>query len=98
MYIVRDIFNLKYGHYREARALMQEAFDKGMIPPAQSHRLLTDFTGTAYRLIAESSHESLEGFEKSMQLELGKSDWQAWYARFKELVNSGHREILKVVG
>lgn len=32
MYIVRDIFNLKYGHFRPVKALMEEARKNNMLP------------------------------------------------------------------
>ncbi len=45
MYIVRDIFNLKYGHYRPVKAMMDEAMKMGMMPNAKNSRILADFTG-----------------------------------------------------
>jgi len=97
MYIVREIFHLKFGHFREAKALFQEAIDKGMVPKANSNRLLSDFTGHSYRLIAEGTYDSLEHFEKSLQMELNQAQFQEWYTRFKEQVLSSRREILKVI-
>jgi len=32
MYIVRDIFQLKFGHFRPAKALLEEALKKDMMP------------------------------------------------------------------
>ena len=97
MYVVREIFRLKFGHFREAKALLQEAIDKGMVPKSKGNRALSDFTGHSYRLILESSYDSLEQFEKSLQMELNQAQWQEWYTRFKEQIVSSHREILKVV-
>ncbi len=97
MYIVRDIFHLRYGHYREAKALMDEALKNGMLPVTKSNRALSDFTGDAYRLIFESGYDTLADFENEMAKDMPRAEWQAWYARFKEHVQSGHREILKVV-
>ena len=59
MYIVRDIFHLKFGHYRDAKALMDEARAKNMFPEAKSFRMLSDFTGDAYRLIMEEGYDTL---------------------------------------
>jgi steroid delta-isomerase-like uncharacterized protein len=96
-YITRDIFNLKYGHYRDVKALMDEAVRMGLMPEGKSQRLLTDFTGDAYRLIMEEGFNSLDEFEKTLTSELRKDEWQQWYQRFKEHVESGHREILKQI-
>lgn len=97
MYVVREIFRLKFGHYREAKALFQEAIEKGMVPKSKSNRILSDFTGHSYRLIMESTYDSLEQFEKELQADMNQAQWQEWYTRFKEQVHSSHREILKVI-
>ena len=98
MYIVRDIFQLKFGHYRDVKALLDEANQKKMFPERQAGRILTDFTGDAYRLILESGHDSLAEYEKSLSADMGGEDWKNWYMRFKEHVEGSHREILKQVG
>ena len=97
MYIVRDIFHLKFGRYKEAKALMDEAKSKNMFPEGQSMRALTDFTGSSYRLIMEEGFNSLADYEKSMSSGMNEKEWQQWYERFKPLVESSYREILKQV-
>jgi len=97
MYIVRDIFNLKYGHFRPVKALMEEAMKKGMMPNAKSRRVLSDFTGEYYRLIMETGFDTLADFEKEFSTDMSNSDWQDWYKKFTEHVEGGQREILKVV-
>lgn len=97
MYIVRDIFQLKFGHYRDAKALMDEAKAKNMFPEAKSMRMLTDFTGDSYRLIMEEGYDSLAEYEKALTSGMGHADFQSWYTRFKEYTVSSHREILKEV-
>jgi hypothetical protein len=97
MYIVRDIFNLKYGHFRPVKAMMEEAKKMGMMSSERSTRMLSDFTGDAYRLIMENSFDSLADFEKELSADMSKPEFQEWYKKFVEHVESGHREILKVV-
>src|SRR5207237_7549075 len=97
MYIVRDIFNLKYRHYRPVKAMMEEAMKMGMLPNSKSNRMLSDFTGGAYRLIMETSFDSLADFEKELAADMSKPEFQEWYKKFTEHVESGHREILKLV-
>lgn len=96
-YVTRDIFRLKFGHYKEAKALLDEARSKNMMPEGQNLRILTDFTGDAYRLIMEEGYNSLADYEKSLTSELGQAEWKDWYERFKPHVESSHREILKQV-
>ena len=95
MYIIRDSFQLKFGSFREAFQLIKEAMDRNEMPEGNT-RVLTDFTGPAYRLIFESEFESLQAYEETLRKEMSTSNFQNWYGQFKLLVLSSNREILKV--
>lgn len=95
MYIVRDTMYLKFGHFREARALMEDAMKGGFMPEAANGRVLSDFTGDAYRLILEQSFESLADYEQQLQVTMAQVKWKGWYEQFKQHVDRSHREILK---
>lgn len=97
MFIVRDIFHLKFGHYKDAKALIDEALAKKMFPEAKSRRMLTDFTGDSYRLIMEEGFDTLAAYEKNMSEGMEQGDWRQWYENFKSHVNYSHREILKQI-
>ncbi len=97
MYIIRDIFQLRFGQYKEAKALLDDAYSKGLLPDAKSSRILSDFTGDSYRLIFEEGYDSLSDYEKSLMKSMDKVEWKKWYTKFKEHVQSSHREILKVI-
>ena len=97
MYIVRDIVYLKFGHFKDAKSLLDEAKGKNMLPDAQNLRVLSDFTGDAYRLIMEEGYESLADYEKSLGESLNENEWQQWYEKFKPHVERSHREILKLI-
>jgi hypothetical protein len=97
MYIVREIFYLQFGRYKDAKALIDEAAQGGLMPQRTGNRILTDFTGKSYRLILESSYASLSDFEKELTKEMGASDWKQWYEKFKACVSHSEREILKQV-
>jgi predicted ester cyclase len=96
-FLVRDIFHLKFGQYRPAKKLLEEAVEKKMMPEAKQARVLTDFTGDAYRLIFEEGFDSLAAYETSLTSSMKTDEWQSWYERFKPLVESSSREILKQV-
>lgn len=97
MYIVRDIFYLKFGHFRDAKSLLDQANQKGMLPEAQAVRVLSDFTGDSYRLIFEESHKHLADYEQSLTKSMGGQEWKDWYEQFKPHVERSHREILKQI-
>ena len=97
MYIIRDIFQLRFGHYKEAKTLLDEANSNGLLPDARSSRILSDFTGDSYRLIFEEGFDTLSDYEQSLEESMDKTEWKKWYAKFKEHIQSSHREILKTV-
>lgn len=97
MYIVRDIFQLRFGAFKDAKALLDEAYSKGLLPDAKSARVLSDFTGDSYRLIFEEGHDSLADYEKSLTGSMDKADWKKWYEKFKQHIESSHREVLKLL-
>lgn len=97
MYIIRDIFQLRFGHFKEAKALLDEASSNGLLPDARSSRILSDFTGDSYRLIFEEGFDTLADYERSLVESMDKTEWKKWYLKFKEHIESSHREILKTV-
>src|SRR5882672_1364242 len=97
MYIIRDIFYLKFGHYRDAKELLDEAFEQKLMPEQQGNRVLTDFTGDAYRLVFEQSFNTLSDYEQSLTNTMNEEEWQKWYKKFKSHIRASHREILKQV-
>jgi hypothetical protein len=97
MYIIRDIFYLKFGHYRDAKELLDEATEKNLLPQQQGNRVLSDFTGDSYRLIFEQSFNSLGEYEQSLTGSMNEDEWQKWYKKFRSHVKTSHREILKQV-
>ena len=97
MFIIREIFKLRFGAYKEAKLLLDEAEKQGLMPKAQSKRVLTDFTGDSYRLIFEEGFNSLADYERSLSASMNEDLWKRWYEKFKPLVSSSHREILKQV-
>lgn len=97
MYVIRDIFQLKFGHFKEAKALLSEAMTHKLLPQDAQLRALSDFTGPSYRLIMELSFPTLAEYEKTLHSELNQDEWQHWYQQFKPHVDSSYREILKQV-
>lgn len=97
MYIIREIFHLQFGRYREAKALLDEGMQKHLLLQPSGSRVLTDFTGEGYRLIIELPYPTLAAYELDLQKELGGTGWKEWYEKFKALVRFSEREILKQV-
>jgi predicted ester cyclase len=96
-FVVRDIFRLKFGHFRPVKELFSEVRDKNLMEGAKYMRVLTDFTGDSYRLVLEAGFDSLLEYETALSGGMSDPEWQQWYKRFMEHVESSHREILKEI-
>ena len=96
-FIVRDIFQLKFGEFKNAKKLFEEAIDKNLLPQNIKTRVLSDFTGDAYRLVFEEGFNTLSDYEEALSSGMKAEEWQEWYGKFKPLVERSHREILKQV-
>jgi hydroxymethylglutaryl-CoA reductase len=97
MIVVRNIFQLKFGKAKDAKALIKENQDLMKKYGHTTSRFLTDLTGEFYTFIMETTYENLTAFEKSSQDAMGANDFAQWYGKFVPLVESGRREILNLV-
>jgi hypothetical protein len=97
MIVVRDIFQLKFGKARDAKAILTEAESMMTQSGAPGFRVLTDLTGPSYTLVLESEYDSLGTFEADLQKVFANEEWRNWYQKFVPLVESGHREIFTVI-
>jgi hypothetical protein len=97
MIVVRNTFQLKFGAAKEATALMKEGLEFLRAVGVKDNRICMDLTGPFYTLVLENTHESLGAFEQ-MLTQMGQDErWQKWYQKFSALIESGHREIYRVI-
>ncbi len=98
MILVREVFQLKFGKAKEAKAAWKEAsaiFKKHDLPPS---RVLVDLAGQYYMFILETIHPDLAAFELSLRNELAMKEFGEWYqSKFVPLVESGRREMFTIV-
>jgi len=97
MILIRDIFQLKFGTAKEAKALWKDGFAILRKAGFPDIRILTDMTGTYYTFVLESQHKSLSDYEESAKREADSTEWRAWYPKFAALVETGRREIFSIV-
>jgi hypothetical protein len=95
--LVRDIFSLKFGKSREAMTLFAEG--KGILKKAgyNPERILTDITGKSHTLVIESTYSSLSDYGEILLDAQANEEWRKWYEKFVPLVESGSREIFRIV-
>jgi hypothetical protein len=98
MILVRNVFQLKFGKAREAKALVKEneTLHK-KYGGGSSVRFLTDVTGQYYTFVMETTYENLAAFEKSSAEVMSVKEFGEWYQKFTPLVESGHREVFSIV-
>ena len=97
MILVRDVFQLKFGKAKEAKALWKEgaAIEKkyGYGPSRAS----VDLTGPFYTFAMETTFESLSAYEKVLKETLSAKEFADWYQKFIPLIESGRRETYTIV-
>jgi|WetSurSiteA1Bulk_404760.scaffolds.fasta_scaffold220989_1 hypothetical protein len=96
MIAVRNVFNLKFGRAKEAKALMKEVVEINRKNGIKDIRVFSDLTGQSYTLVLETYHDSLADFESNLQAIFGNPEWKKMYEKFIPLVESSGREIFNV--
>lgn len=97
MIVVRDVFQLKFGKAKEAKALLKEGMAIATRLGYGSFRALTDLVGPFYTLVLESTFASLADYETRLKSTLGQKEWSDWYQKFLPIAEGGRREIFTVV-
>jgi hypothetical protein len=97
MILVREIFQVKFGRMKEAKALWTGALKSMPAQGGSRPRLLTDLTGQYYTLVLESTFKDLGDFEAFLHSEMSSSAMSEMYPKFVPLVDSGRREIFTIV-
>ena len=97
MILVRDIFRLKFGKARDAKALMQESKKFMPADTAGRSRILFDLTGPSYTMVWEVTYTNLGAWESEMSSGMNEAEWREWYQKFIPLIESSNREIFTVL-
>jgi hypothetical protein len=96
MILVRDVFQLKFAKAREAKSLLKDAVQIKSIAKNDS-RVMTDLIDNSYTLVLETTYENLTDYEEQLNVVYSDSDWKSWYSKFKQLAESGYREVFTIV-
>jgi hypothetical protein len=98
MILVRDVFQLKFGKAREAKALWKKGavINKKVGPGPR--RAMVDLVGPFYTFVLEGTYKDLADYERALRKVLGAKEWSGWYRKFMGLVESGRREIYTILG
>lgn len=98
MILVREVFQLKVGKAKEAKALLQEAVTFMKKYGMPEGRTLTDLAGPFYTLVFETTYPNLSAWETATNDSMAAEEFGAWYQRFAPLLETGgRRELFTIV-
>lgn len=100
MLIVRDVFQVKWGHSNDVVAIFKELRAKwqGRGGGGFAVRILTDASGPFFNVVTESEVESLAAWEEYIKVGFADPDFAAWFAKSMELIEGGRREFYNLEG
>lgn len=96
MYIVRDVFQAKYGRGADLVALFKEGRD--LWGNDYGTRILTDASGQFFTVVTETEVDSLADWEQRIGAVFSQPGFDAWFGRMSDLVDAGRREFYTVAG
>lgn len=98
MFLIRDVFHCKPGKARELAEKLRATLPSSEREDGfRNCRLLVDFVATYWTVVWEAEVESLQQFEHHMAGYSGRPEVRAAMAGYLDLVDSGHREIFRIV-
>ena len=96
MIVERDVFQAKYGRGDELVEVIKDGQEMAAKWGVSSQRILTDLTGPFFTVVWEVEYESLADFERTSEA-FGDPEFEQWFARMPELIESGSRELFTIV-
>lgn len=95
MILVRDIFQVKFGHMDEVLSALKEA--QANYPDRTSTlRALTDISGNMFTLVFETKAESVDAHRERMMASFEDPEMAKLMAEMGQYFESGHREYYNI--
>lgn len=95
MILVRDTFQVKFGHMDAMLDVIKEATESGA-DIGSFTRVLTDASGKMFTLIIESKVESIDAYRKELMERFGSSQSIDFMKRTEPHIESGQREFYTI--
>lgn len=95
MFVIRNVFKCKPGKAGDVIAKFKAAMP--MMQEIAKHRILVDEVASFWTVVIETEADDLGTFEKMLKERGGREDVQAAMAGYMDGVDSGYREIFRVV-
>ena len=94
MILVRQVFQVKYGHMDEVLAAMKTMPGGSM--PFKNTRVLTDISGKNFTLVIETKAESMDAYMKALQAMFENPGQAGAEDVFSKFIESGSREFYTI--
>ena len=95
MYLVRDVFKVKFNQMDKVMAILQTAA-AARRGRAGVGRVLTDVSGDMFTLVFESKAESIDGHREAMMASFQDSEMAEVMGQMAQHFESGRREYYKI--
>jgi len=95
MILVRDVFQVKFGHMDKVLAAL-EAFRQNNPDRSGVGRVLTDVSGGMFTLIFETKAESVDAHREQMLVAFEDPEMAKAMAETGQYFESGHREYYNI--
>ena len=95
MILVRQGFQVKFGHMDKVLAAVKAASESGQTS-GMITRVLTDISGNNFTLVFETKAESMDTYWKSLQASFADQEAAASMNSMTEYFESGHREFYTI--
>jgi len=97
MILVRDVFQLKFGKAKAAKALWKKGNVINRKLGYGPSRAMVDLVGTYYTFVLETTFKDLADYDRTLKKVMGVKAWGNWYKQFMPLIESGCREIYTIL-
>ena len=95
MFVIRNVFRCKPGQTKNVIEKFKAAMP--MMQEVAKHRILVDEVASFWTVVIETETEDLAKFEQMLRDRGGRQDVQDAMKGYMDFVDSGHREIFRVV-
>jgi hypothetical protein len=98
MVVVRDVYEAKYGRGAELVTLLKDinSVTAPLAGREYRQRILSDASGPFFTIVQEMEVASIGEWERLSREMFASKEFQKWFPRWLELVQSGRREFYNV--
>lgn len=94
MFVIRNVFKCKPG---QAKNLIERFQESMALMEGVKYRVLVDYVANFWTVVLEIETEDIMGYEQQLNEYGSRADVQEAMSGYMDLVESGYREIFRIV-